>query len=50
VFLLSVGRVVVDSRIARALRRLRELEPRAPRHHVYTPINWRMEQDAEKHH
>jgi hypothetical protein len=50
VFLLSVGRVVVDSRIARALRRLRELEPRAPRHHVYTPIDWRMEQDAEKHH
>lgn len=50
VFLFSVGRVVVDSRIARVLRRLREFEPRAPRHHTYTPIDWRMEQDAEKHH
>jgi hypothetical protein len=50
VFLFSVGRVVVDSRIARVLRRLRELEPRAPRQHTYTPINWRLEQDAEKHH
>lgn len=51
VFLLSIGRVVVDSRIARVLRQLRDLEPKAPRQYTYTgPINWRHEQDTEKHH
>jgi hypothetical protein len=50
VFVLSIGRVIVDSRLARILRQLRKHEPRSK--HEYTQasaINWRLEQDAQKH-